>query len=272
MRVTSDSILRALEKRHIQRRQPDLFFTEVCSGSAGSRRLDAVAIKPSWASPRITGYEVKVNRQDFLGDHKWPAYLEACHVFYFVAPVGLIDPAELDPKVGLITYNPEKESLRTAKKAVFQNVKIGWRLLYSILINRVESDRYPFHNGKAEFFRDWLENKRELRDLGRAVTNKMTQELRRLERENERLLKQIEFDKRTEDRAEDELRGIQEVILKEFGRCPYSKGLAQHLRDGIAQGKSRLAGPETRETVAKARQALEELEGQLADCEKGAMP
>jgi hypothetical protein len=33
-------------------------------------RMDAVAIKKSWANPCITCYEVKVDRQDFLRDEK----------------------------------------------------------------------------------------------------------------------------------------------------------------------------------------------------------
>lgn len=64
--VRADQVLYALERRH-RGAHHDLFFTEVKTGRTNYAepgellRLDAVAIKPSWASPSITAYEVKVD-------------------------------------------------------------------------------------------------------------------------------------------------------------------------------------------------------------------
>jgi len=65
-KVKASDVMRALEQKHTQKINPDQFFAEVSCGSGGSQRLDAVAIKPSWTKPQITGYEIKVSRRDFM--------------------------------------------------------------------------------------------------------------------------------------------------------------------------------------------------------------
>lgn len=66
--VRADEIKRALSKRHTD----DLFLTEVKTSATWSNKellkFNAFAIKKSWAKPRLTGYEVKVSRADFLND------------------------------------------------------------------------------------------------------------------------------------------------------------------------------------------------------------
>ena len=111
--VRADEIKRALFKRHTD----DLFLTEVKTGATWSNKdllkFDAIAIKKSWAKPRLTGYEVKVSRSDFLNDQKWPDYLPHCRCFSFVCPKGLIQPEELTDEVGLIWYYLDSGALVT---------------------------------------------------------------------------------------------------------------------------------------------------------------
>ncbi len=259
VKVQAYQILRALERKHLRRKRPDKFFAEVYNGMAGSNRFDAVAIKPSWTQGKITGYEIKVNRQDFLADHKWPAYLDSCHLFYFVAPAGVISPDELDARVGLITYNPERGTLRTAKKAVFQDKQMDWEMLYSIVINRMNDDRYPFHNNRVEFFKDWLENKEERQRVGRVAGTEMAKEVDRLRRENKMLSTKLE--NRNEEARE--YQEVTQVISSNFGRKPWGASFGQFLREELGKRKIALAGKGTLEAVSRARLMLEELEKQL---------
>lgn len=73
----------------------------------GDQRIDAFAMHcwPSKKFKRI-GYEIKVDRQDFLNELKHPDKRLAAELFtnltYFVAPVGIIKPEEVPDGWGLI--------------------------------------------------------------------------------------------------------------------------------------------------------------------------
>ena len=73
----------------------------------------------------------------------------------------------------------------TKKKAIYRKLEYSADLLLYIIYCRLESDRYPFHEGREAYFREWLENKRSNKELGNAVRSKMVDELFRLERELE---------------------------------------------------------------------------------------
>ena len=89
-------------------RQDALWMEEL---SWGSGRFDLLTVNLSdWV---IRGYEIKVNRSDFVGDRKWQHYLPYVHFFYFASPKGLIDPAELPAEIGLLELlvdEPRSES------------------------------------------------------------------------------------------------------------------------------------------------------------------
>jgi ribosomal protein S20 len=59
-------------------------------------------------------------------------------------------------------------------------------LLY-IIMNRLDSDRLPFHSTQAEYWKDWLNNKIENRDLAWRVKSKLLNQIRELEQENRNL-------------------------------------------------------------------------------------
>lgn len=56
------------------------------------RRLDLAAISSTGS---IIGVEFKVSIDDFLGDTKWPEYLEYCDQYYFAVPDDF--PRDLPP-------------------------------------------------------------------------------------------------------------------------------------------------------------------------------
>lgn len=176
MKVRADMIKRALSKKHYQ----DFFLTEVKNGPTHFANelliMDAVAIKKSWANPCITGYEIKVSRQDFLRDEKWPAYKELCHRFSFVCPRGLITPDELPDDVGLIWYNPEKQSLYTRRKSIYRNIEISAHMLYYILMSRVDNDRHPFFSDEREEIEAFMQDKSDRRTLASIFRNKLAEQ------------------------------------------------------------------------------------------------
>lgn len=70
----------------------------------GRLRLDVLEVRHD-GRDQLIGYEIKVDRQDFRADEKWPGYLDYCHQLWFVAPKGVItaeDLDSLDPDVGLL--------------------------------------------------------------------------------------------------------------------------------------------------------------------------
>ena len=73
--------------------------SEFCPYGEG-RRIDMFYFN-RW-NKETRGYEIKISRADFLQDKKWESYLKFCNWFYFVAPVGIIDPEELPESIGLI--------------------------------------------------------------------------------------------------------------------------------------------------------------------------
>lgn len=179
--VTSQEIKEALSKKHWD----EFFMTEVKTGASmySWKQIDALAIYKSWTHQRIVAYEIKTSRSDFLRDNKMNTYLEYCHELYLICPQGLILPTELPVEFGLMYYNPKTKKIVTRRKALFRRIPVNADLLYYLIMYRLQSDRYPFHSSKAEYFRDWLANKEDGKRLGKEVAEKLGKEIRRLNEE-----------------------------------------------------------------------------------------
>lgn len=112
--ITADDIKALLRLRHEQPRKDWsawAFFDEFIPGTgtapSASSRIDGWAINVWPSGGFITiAYEIKVNRGDFLRELRDPRKrnwaLEFSDEFYFVAPYGLIDRAELPAECGLV--------------------------------------------------------------------------------------------------------------------------------------------------------------------------
>ena len=184
-KVTSTEIKIALSRINTK----NYFLTEVKSGSSymgtANRILDALAIKKSYTNKCFTGYEIKVSRSDFKADNKMYTYLPLVHQLYLVCPKGLIQPEELPLEIGLMWYNPEKQTLVYKKKTPRRNIEIDPEMLLYIIYSRLEEDRIPFYSSKAEFLKDWMENKNSNRDLGNRVGSELARRISSLERQLE---------------------------------------------------------------------------------------
>jgi len=200
-----------------------LFLTQVKTGATWENRdlliFDALAVARSWAHPRIIGYEVKVDRGDFLRDTKWPGYLKYCHEFYFVCPVGLIQPEELSPGVGLMYYMPEGERLITKRRAAHRDIELSWELFYYIAICRTDSDRHPFFSECREFLEAWVQDKQDTRRLGRAVGSRMAKELELLRERVE----DLESELGAQGNAKERLEQLQDLLTDMLGVRPWYK-------------------------------------------------
>lgn len=185
MGVTAYEIKKALADKHWK----DFFVTECKSGPTflerpgGLKILDALAIKKSWTQPCFTGYEVKVSRSDFLRDVKFYTYEEIVNCLYIVCPKGMIDRTEVPESVGLMYYDPEAKAISTRKKAIYRKIEYSPDLLLYVIYTRLDNDRIPFFESKAEFFREYVAGKRDNRSLARDVRSKLVQENARLEQE-----------------------------------------------------------------------------------------
>lgn len=202
---TAKHILALLEGKH----GSEVFIPECKDGPSAEsshRRLDAWVFKKTWSPVTTIGYEIKVARNDFLRDDKWPDYLDLCHQFYFVCPKGLIAPEEIPPEAGLLYATGKR--LYTKKKAPHRVLIDNDRLmvlLFYVLMCRTQvtpSDRQPMARGLA-YWEAWLADKEHRRKVGYTVRGEIAtayNEARRAEQEaKNRLGRYTHLEKRLEE-------------------------------------------------------------------------
>jgi hypothetical protein len=192
--LTADNILNLLRQKH----REDVFVPE-CKGGptwgTGHSRLDAWAMKKSWAHPLVWGYEIKVSRSDFLGDQKWHSYLPYCNEFYFVCPGKLIDPSELPAEAGLLWVASTGRQLMKKKASARRDVEVPEELYRYLLMSRVQiiDERDPLkackqtREERVVYWREWLENHRENKRLGYRVSRELREHVEQVESDNQRL-------------------------------------------------------------------------------------
>lgn len=230
--VNADQIKAALAKRH----KKDSFFTEVRNGPGNYEHelliMDAVAFRGTWSYPWITGYEIKTSRGDFLGDEKWRGYLKYCNELCFVCPRGVIEPNELPEDIGLIYYNPQKDSLWTSRRGGYREIDQPVDMMRH-LIMRWDKQEHPFYSSKVEYFKDYVADKANKSELGFRVSEKMRKQLREaedMERHAQRELAKIQ---RTTDFVQKVRQMVYEVTGKQYF---YLENLEDALELAIGSG------------------------------------
>lgn len=181
-KITFTDIKLALKKMYNSRSA--YFFTEckTCStyfpDPQGLLIFDGLAITKSYTKPLIVGYEIKVSRSDFLSDNKWHLYLQYCNEFYFVVPRGLIKKEELPDGVGLLYYDHDKQAIsRAVKKAQYREIDEPVGLYKYIIFSRLDEDRIPFYEDRAEYAKDYLEDKAIKHIIGGKLGTRMAMDL-----------------------------------------------------------------------------------------------
>lgn len=178
-KVTSTEIKLALAKYH-----PKDFFVSECktdstyfAGPQGLLIFDGLAVTRSYTSPCITGYEIKVSRSDFQRDNKYHLYLQYCNEFYFVVPVGLLKKEEIPDNMGLIYYYPETGKLLKKKKALYRQIEEPIGVYKYIIYSRIEQDRTPFYEERAEYAKAYMEDRVDKQRIGFNLGSKMAKDL-----------------------------------------------------------------------------------------------
>lgn len=117
-----------------------------------------------------------------MRDDKWQGYLDQCHQLYFVVPKGLLRPGEvISDQVGLMEVVGGK-SLVTRRKAPFRTIPNPWKLVHSILVNRMDRVDVGTERRIAalKLFAGEDDPERAMERLGDAVSYKTAEMVRRL--------------------------------------------------------------------------------------------
>jgi len=172
--MTAGDIFTLIEARH----SDSVVISECKTGGSfrGQMRMfDAWVMPKSWAHPYITGYEIKVDRGDFLADNKWMEYLPYCNYFYFICPKGLIDVGEVSADAGLMYVLGSR--CKVVKKSPLRQITIPDSIFRYILMARakiIPSNYYlTSDEDKSKFFRRWLETKEITGELGRHISKSL---------------------------------------------------------------------------------------------------
>lgn len=137
------------------------------------RRFDLWVMRKSYSRPAFIGYEVKVNRSDFIRDEKWREYLDDCSEFSFVCPPGVIEKDEVPEEAGLIVSSTNGKRLYTKKKAPHRVIEPPVSLLLYVLMSRTNITREWYKEGKREKWEAWLKERDEKKELGYNVSKKI---------------------------------------------------------------------------------------------------
>jgi hypothetical protein len=212
--------------------------------------MDAWAFRKSWAHPCAVGYEIKVDRGDFLRDEKWRKYLAYTNQFFFVAPKRVIQPNELPPEAGLMEATTNCRLLLVKKQSVYRDAEILPGVYQYVLMHRAQIKALEWGQDREErvrWWREWLENQGCMAEVGHRVSKALQV---RLDAELEERRKATEAEWKA--RAYDEMA----AELKQAG-APTDH---YKLRDWLAG--QRAVGA-TREKLVEASRVLNELLGRI---------
>lgn len=172
---TAQHLKQLLADRHCA----DAFVPECKMGSVGSRSLDGWVLLPTWSPLTTIGYEIKVSRSDWLQDQKFEEYRAVCHLFFVVAPKGVIERQELPSGVGLL----EPIGSGTGERLVMRlkparnepdSKKLVSLMAHALMWKRAEGDHKRMDRQRqAAFWREWVEQKQDFHRVGRNVRGRM---------------------------------------------------------------------------------------------------
>lgn len=171
------SLNRLLEARHAG----EVYVSECKMGAAGSRTLDGWALLPTWSPMTTIGYEIKVSRSDWVRDQKYELYREACHLFYVVAPKGIVAKSELPAGVGLLEPVGEGTGARLLSRVKPTRQTPTPDKLISLMAYALMWRSAPethSRDQRAAVWRRWVEQRGSIRSVDHLVKGRMRQTLK----------------------------------------------------------------------------------------------
>lgn len=178
MSVTNNMSARAIVDLLAERHKEDVFVPECKDGPTwnnGASRLDAWAMRKSWANPCTWGYEVKISRNDWLRDIKWQGYTDLVNEFYLVAPNEKVIPlSEVPDGIGLLYVASTGTRFFTKRKAHHRecSVEAANVLMQYVLQSRASIDVKKQPKTVAAW-KEWLSEKEENRKIGHRVSQQL---------------------------------------------------------------------------------------------------
>jgi len=174
--MTADDIVASLRLRHA-----DAVFVPECKDgptqTRAHRRLDAWVLLRTWSPVTTIGYEIKVDRGDWLRDAKLADYQGLCHLLYVVAPKGIVKREELPAGVGLMEPVGDGARLVTRRRASRHEIDVPVSLLIYVLMSRAKIDADPRQPGDPHWhekvLREWVAGKSDRQELSIAVGRKI---------------------------------------------------------------------------------------------------
>lgn len=172
-------------------------FVEECKdgptnvGTGRHMRLDGWAMKKSWSTPNVWGYEVKVSRSDFTRDEKWRGYLPMCNSLYFVTAPDIALESEIPAECGWLVVSSNCAKLLLKKKAPYRDVTIPENVFRYILMCRARvGSEIDFENpvrSRRKYFEAWLKEKEWNHEVGYRVSSSLRKIVNDALLENRRL-------------------------------------------------------------------------------------
>ncbi|KAA8828131.1 MmcB family DNA repair protein [Bifidobacterium myosotis] len=151
----------------------------------GDLRLDGVALEWQYGNMWVHGYEIKVSRSDWLRDAKYERYRRYCDTLTVVCPKGMIGRDEMPGDIGLMWYEPDTAALRYRRKPGYdapgKDTGILKDRLLREIVRSVWYDPSVSRYGRYATAREYLDQKTEMKGVGRALGSKMALRLQNLE-------------------------------------------------------------------------------------------
>lgn len=188
-RVTAFDIKNALAERWRKTGRAGFWPEITVSAPDGDLRLDGVALEWSHQAMWVHGYEIKVSRSDWLRDAKYERYRPYVDTLTLVCPKGMVARGEMPGDVGLMWYDPDKGALRVKRKPGYDALGVDTapvkdRLLRAIT-RSVFYDPSVSRYGRYDSAKEYAEQKRSMRYVGRVLGSTLARRVEQLERELE---------------------------------------------------------------------------------------
>lgn len=187
--VSAFDIKAALERRWRRTGRAGFWPEITVPAPDGDLRLDGVALEWQYGNMWVHGYEIKISRSDWLRDAKYERYRKYCDTLTVVCPKGTIGRDEMPGDIGLMWFEPDKATLRYKRKPGYdapdKDTSILKDRLLREIVRSVWYDASVSRYGRYATAKEYLDQKAEMKGVGRALGSKMALRLQNLEEQCE---------------------------------------------------------------------------------------